>query len=225
MVEAGDEPPPVPARRAVLPLAGHVVRRSRGGRTFGAGSTAGPEGPSVAGLGSHVDGEQEPGSGARHPVDGEVPVAESAGHGADTWAGSAPGMVSSSLTLGTSAVVCRHGTDRYHPWSAARKTRPPCARPLHSNGGSCRGCRRWDGGFQCDEQGITGLMLSHPSRAHRRLDALVRQRHRVVACGVTASSPGYAGQGIPNPGKSHHFEALGAGSAARRERRPHWSLP
>jgi hypothetical protein len=89
----------------------------------------------VAGPGSQVDGEQERGAGAGCAVDGEVLVAESAVHAADMWGGTAPGMVSCSLTLGTSAVICRHGTDRYHPLSAARKTRPGCARLLHSSMG------------------------------------------------------------------------------------------
>jgi hypothetical protein len=129
---AGDEPVPIAAGWAVLPLAGHVVRGSRRGRTLGAGSTACPQDASVAGPGSQVDGEREPGAGARQTVDGEVLVAECAVHRADVWGGTAPGMVSCTLTFGSSAVVCRHEPNRYHPRFAARKMSPGCVRLLHA---------------------------------------------------------------------------------------------
>jgi hypothetical protein len=86
----------------------------------------------VAGPGSQVDGEQERGDGAWRAVDGEVLVAESAVHAADMWGGTAPGMVSCSLTFGTSAVVCRHEPNRYHPCVAARKMSPGCVCLLHT---------------------------------------------------------------------------------------------
>ena len=123
---------PIAAGGAVLPLAGHVVRGSRRGRTLGAGSTACPQDASVAGPGSQVDGERELGAGARHALDGEVLVAESAVHGADVWGGTAPGMVSCSFTFDTSAVVCRHEPNGYHPRFAARKMSLDCVRLLHA---------------------------------------------------------------------------------------------
>ena len=143
MVEAGGEPLPIDAGWAILPVAGHVVRRSRGGGTFGAGSTACPQDASVGGPGYEVDGEPEPGAGARHSMDGEVPGAESAVHGAGVWAEPTRGMISSSLIVGTSAVICRNETDRYHPWSAARKMTPHCVLLLHTSrsGGTAQRCR------------------------------------------------------------------------------------
>jgi hypothetical protein len=80
MVEAGGEPLHVGAGRTVLPLAGHVVRPTWGGRTLRAGTPASPRDTLVADLGPRVEGEQQPVLGARHAVGGEVLVAEGAVH-------------------------------------------------------------------------------------------------------------------------------------------------
>lgn len=80
VVEARDEPPPVATRRAVLALAGHVVRPARISRALRTRATAGPRDPPMAGPRVCVDGKQQPFLRARHTVPREASVAERTVH-------------------------------------------------------------------------------------------------------------------------------------------------